>query len=116
MVCKDALLQQPVTKNHSINCIKHQECTREPSNGKVCPFRALALLLHRKEELERKNCNVFEFYPEKIEASDPGNFRGVCSKDNALVNDIVPKEFFLYNLDKMDSSTFGEIARKNIGK
>ena len=46
MGCKDAVLPEPLLKNHTINCLTFEESTRQPYNDNLCLFRALALHLH----------------------------------------------------------------------
>ena len=39
--CKNAVLPEPLLKNHTINCLTFEESTRQPCNDNVCLFRAL---------------------------------------------------------------------------
>ena len=54
MGCKYAVLPKPLFKNHTINCLKFEEKTRQPYNDNLCHFRALALHLQGIERLEQK--------------------------------------------------------------
>ena len=47
MGCKDAVLPEPLLKNHTINCLKFKENTRRPHNDNLSLFRALSPHLHR---------------------------------------------------------------------
>ena len=61
MRCKNAVLPEPLLRNHTINCRTFEESTRQPYNDNLCLFRALALHLHGTQRLERKlqNCSFF---------------------------------------------------------
>ena len=49
--------------------------------------------------------------------TDPENFQGVCMEDIALSEDIMLKQiFFRYNIDIVDESMVGEIARRSVVK
>ena len=41
--CKNAVLPEPLLKNHTINCLTFEENTRQPYNDNLCLFRALVL-------------------------------------------------------------------------
>ena len=43
MGCKGAVLPEPLLKNHSENYLTFERNTRQPYNGNLCLFRALAL-------------------------------------------------------------------------
>ena len=44
--CIDAVLPEPLLKNHTVNCLTLEENTRQPYKDNLCLFRALALHLH----------------------------------------------------------------------
>ena len=46
MGCMNAVLPEPLPKNHTINCPKFEENTREPYKDNLCVLRALALHMH----------------------------------------------------------------------
>ena len=60
MGCKNAILPEPVLKNHTINCVTYEEKTRQPYNDNLCLFRALALLLHGTQRLEEETSKLFQ--------------------------------------------------------
>ena len=62
MGCKDAVLPEPLLKNHTINCLTFEENTREPYNKKLCLFRALALHLKESQGLEEETSNFIQFF------------------------------------------------------
>ena len=62
MGCKDAVLPEPLLKNHTINCLTFEENARQLYEDNLCLFRALALFLPGNQELEEetsKNFNAF---------------------------------------------------------
>ena len=54
MGCKDAVLHEPLLKNHTINCLTFEENTRQPYNDNLCLFRAFALHMHGNQRLEEE--------------------------------------------------------------
>ena len=48
MGCKNAVLPEPLLKNHTINCLTFEESTWQPYNINLCLFRALTLHLQKK--------------------------------------------------------------------
>ena len=58
MGCKNAVLHEPMLKNHTINCLTHEENTRQPYNDKWCLFRAPALHLHGTQRLEEETSEL----------------------------------------------------------
>ena len=52
MTCKDAVLTEPLLENHTINCLRYEENTRQPYNDNWCLLRALALHLRGTQRLE----------------------------------------------------------------
>ena len=59
MGCKNAVLPEPLLKNHTINCLTFEESTRQPYNDNLCLFRALALHLHVTQRLEEEISKLF---------------------------------------------------------
>ena len=43
MGCKDAIIPESLSKNHTINCLTFEKNTRKPYNDSLCLFRAVAL-------------------------------------------------------------------------
>ena len=67
MGCRDAVLPDPLLKNHTVNCLTFEQNTRQPSIDNLCLFRALALHLHGNEKLEQETCKLFNLYLKKKE-------------------------------------------------
>ena len=62
MWCKDAVLPEPLLKNHPINCLTFAEKTRETYNDNLCLFRAPALHLHGTQRLEEETSILFNLF------------------------------------------------------
>ena len=52
MGCKDAIIPESISKNHTVNCLTFEKNTRKPYNDNLCLFRAVALHLFGNERLE----------------------------------------------------------------
>ena len=63
-----------------------------------------------------ETCEIFNIFLEKTGATDPANFRGVFMDDIATVKDIVQGDFLLYDVNIVDGSMIGELARRSVGK
>ena len=61
MVCEDAVLPEPITKSHTVNCLTYRENTRKPCNENLCFFRGLASRLHGIGGLEEGTMKTFRF-------------------------------------------------------
>ena len=59
MGCKNAVLPEPLLKNHTINCLTYEENTRQPYNDNLSLFRAIALHLHGTQRLEEETSKIF---------------------------------------------------------
>ena len=116
MGCRDAVLPDPLLKNHSVNCLTFEQNTRQPYNDNLCLFRALALHLHGNEKLEEETCKLFNLYLEKRGGIKPATFQGVCVDDIPLVEDLIQVNIFLYDIDIVDGSIVGELARRSVQK
>ena len=66
MGCKNAVLPEPLLKNHTINCLTFEEITRQPYNDNLCLFRALALHLHGTQRLEEETSKLFNLFINKM--------------------------------------------------
>ena len=116
MGCRDAVLPDPLLKNHTVNCLTFEQNTRQPYNDNLCLFRALALHLHGNEKLEEETCKLFNLYLEKKGGIEPATFQGVSVEDIPLVEDLIQVNIFLYDIDIVDGSLVGELARRSVQK
>ena len=115
MGCKDAVLPEPLLKNRTVNCLTFEQNTRQPYNDNLCLFRALALHLYGNERLEEETSKLFNLYVQKklVEAA---TFKGVCMDDIPTVEDLTSVNIFLYDIDIVDGTLVGELARRSIQK
>ena len=71
MGCKDAVLHEPLLKNHTINCRTFEENTRKAYNGNLCLFRAFALHMHGNQQLEEETSKLFNLFINKMDGLNP---------------------------------------------
>ena len=71
----------------------------------------MALHMHGEERLKWETSELFNLFLEKTGGADPANFRGVCMEDLAAVEGIVRADVFFSDVDLLDVSLSGQIAR-----
>ena len=81
----------------------------------MCLFRALAVHLPGKTGLETSTSKIFNDFLEKS-GCDPKQFRGVLMDNLPVVEDVVEKNIFIYDINIEDEDFVGELARRSIGK
>ena len=116
MGCKDAVLPEPLLKNHTVNCLTFEKNTKKPYNDSLCLFRAVALHLFGNERLEEETSKLFNLFPINSTNPDPSKFQGVCMDDIPTVEDTVGTNIFIYDIDLIDGAMVGELARRSIKK
>ena len=116
MGCKDAILPESLLKNHTVNCLTYEQNTKKPYKDNLCLFRALALHFHGNERLEGETSKLFNLFLVNSTNPDPSKIQGVCMDDILSVEDIVGINFFIYDIDLIDDTMVGELARRSIKK
>ena len=116
MVCKDAVLPEPLLKNCTINCLTFEENTRQPYNVNLCLFRALALHLHGNQRLEEQTSKLFNLFINKMDGLSADQFQGVHMNDIPIVEDLLTINILLYDIDIVDGNIVGELARRSVQK
>ena len=114
MGCKNAVLPEPLLKNHTINCLTSEENTRQPYNDNLCLFRALALHLHGTQRLEEETSKLFNLYINYMDGLSPNQFQGVHMNDIPTVEDLLTLIILLYDIDIVDGNIVGELARRSV--
>ena len=66
--------------------------------------------------LEEQTCKLLILFLERTAGTDPENLRGVCMEDNALAEDIVAADIFLYDIETVHGSKISVLARSRVGK
>ena len=99
MGCKNAVLPEPLLKNHTINCLTFEKSTRQPYNDNLCLFRALALHLHGTQRLEEETSKLFNLFINKTDGLSPNQFQVVHMNDNPTVEDLLTLNNLLYDID-----------------
>ena len=114
--CKNAVLPEPLLRNGTINCLKYEENTRQPYNDNLCLFRALALHMHGNQQLEEETSKLFNLFINKMDGLSADQFQGVHMNDIPIVEDLLTLNILLYDIDIVDGSIVGELARRSVQK
>ena len=116
MGCKNAVLPKLLLKNHTINCLRYEENTRQPYNDNLCLFHALALHLHGTQRLEEDTSKLFNLFINTMDGLKPNQFQRVHMNDIPTVGDLLTLNIVLYDIDIVDGNIIGELARRNVQK
>ena len=111
----DSVIPDPLLRNHQGNCLISDAHTQQSYNDHLCLFRALATHLHGTTNLETSTSMIFIAFLEKT-GCDPKQFRRVSMDNLIIVEDVVEKNTFIYDIDIEDGDFVGELARRSIGK
>ena len=114
MGCPDSVLPEPLLKNHSVNCLLSNK-DKEPYKDHLCLFRALAMYMNGRKDLDSHTSRYFTDFISKS-GNDPKNFRGVSVEDLPVVEGIVQRNIFIYDFDIQEGEYVGELARSSIGR
>ena len=109
MGCKDAVLHEPLLKNHAVNCRNFEKNIRKHYNDNLCLFRAVALHFYGNERLEEKTSKLFNLFFINSTNPDPSKFQGVCMGDIPSVEDLVGINIFIYDVDLIDGAMLGNL-------
>ena len=116
MGCKNAVLTEPLLKNHTINCLRYEEKPRQSYNINLCLFRAPALHLHGTQRLEEETIKLFNVFINKMEGLSTNQIQGVHMNDTPIVEDLLTLNILLYDIDIVDGNINGELARRHVQK
>ena len=97
MGCPNSVLPDPLLKNHSVNCLLSNK-DKEHYKDHFCLFRALAMYMKGHNDLDSHTSRYFTDFISKS-GYDPKNFRGVSVEDLPVVDEIVQRNFFIYDFD-----------------
>ena len=112
--CKNAVLAEPLLKNHTINCLTFEENTRQPHNDNLCLFRALALNMLGNQRLEEETSQIINLFIKKKDGLSADQFQGLHMNDFPIVEDLLTLNIFLYHIDIVDGNLVGELARRSV--
>ena len=115
MGCPDSVIPEPLMRNNHVNCLVSDRDTKQPYNDNLRLFRALAVHLHGTTSLETSTSKNFNDFLEKSGCA-PKHFRGVSMDNLPIVEDVVEKNIFIYDIDIEDGDFVGELAGRSIGK
>ena len=116
MGCKGVVVPKPLPLKHTINCLTFEENPIQLYNDNLCLFRALALHLHRKRQLEEQTSEFFYAFINTTEGLNANQFQGVHMNNLPVVEVIVTNSIPLYDFDILNGSITGEIARRSVKK
>ena len=111
MGCRNAVLPEPLLKNHTINCLTFEENTRQPYNDNLCLFRALALHMHGNQQLEEESLVI-----NKLGGLSAGHFQGVHMNDILFVQDLLNLNIVMYDIDIVVGNIIGKFASRSMQK
>ena len=111
---KDAVLPEPLTKNHNVSGLTHEENTRKPHNDILCLLGTLALHLHGNGSLEEKTSKNITLFSEKVGGSIQASFQASCMNDIPIIGDLVQVNIFLYDIDFVDVALIRELPQKKV--
>ena len=98
----------------TVSCLKKN--TRQPYNDNLCLFRAFALHLHGNQRLEEGTWKLFNLFIHKMDGLSADQFQVVDLNDILIVDDLLPLNILLYDIDNVDGNIIGELARRSVQK
>ena len=116
MGCEDAVLPELLLWNGTISCLTFEENTRQPFNGNLCLFRALARHLHGNERLEEKTSKLFNLFINKMDGLCRNQFQGVHMNNISTVEELLTLNILLYDKNILGGNIVGEFARRIVQK
>ena len=69
-----------------------------------------------KSKAREETSKLFNLFLETFGGTGSANFRGVRIEDIAIVEDVVQTDIFLYEIDLLDGSMIGDLAKRSVGK
>ena len=115
MGCPDSVISEHLLMNNHVNCLVSDRNTKQPYNDNLCLFRALAVHLHGTTSFETSTSKTFNDFLEKL-GCDRKQFRGVLMDNLLIVEDVLEKNIFIYDIDIEEGDFVGKLARRSIGK
>ena len=109
MGCPDSVIPEPLVRNNHVNCLISDQNIKQPYNDNLCLFQALAIHLHGNTSLETSGSMIFNAFREKL-GCDPKQFREVPMDKLPIVEDVVGKNIFIYDIDIEDGDFVGEVS------
>ena len=119
MVCRNAVLPEPILRNGTNICLAYEENTRTPYTDNLCFFRAPVHNLHDTQRLEEENPKFFNLLIKKMDgwsADQLYHFQGVHMHDILFVEDLLTLNILLYDIDIVEGKFIGELARPSVQK
>ena len=98
MGCLDSVISEPILKNNQVNYLASDQNTKQPYNKNLSLFRAIAVHLLGTTSHGASNAKIFFVFLEKL-VSDPKHFPGVSMDNLPIIEDVVEKNIFIYDIN-----------------
>ena len=92
------MIPEPLLTNNHVNCLISDQNTKQPYNDTLCLFRGLAAHLFGATNLETSISKILNDFWEGS-GCDPEQFQGVLMDNISIVEDVVSKIIFIYDID-----------------
>ena len=114
--CKDAVLQELLLRNCTINCLTSGKKTKQPQTDNLCLCWAFALKLQENHWLAEKNLEIFTSSVKRMDGLSPNQFKGVHMNDISVAEDLLTLNNLLYDIDIVGWNNLGENAGRSAQK
>ena len=101
--CPGSVIPEPLLRSHQVNCLISDAHTLQPYNDNLCLFRALAVHLHGTTNLETSTSAIFNAFIKKL-GCDPKQYCGISMDNLPIVEDVVEKNIFIFDIDIEDGA------------
>ena len=109
MGCLNSVIQKPFLRNYQVKCFISNQHIKQPYNNSLCLLRALAAHFHGTIKIETTISKIFFDSLEKL-GDDPKQFRGVSMDNLPIVEHVVGKNIFIYDIDIEAHDSVGELT------
>ena len=99
MGCKDAVIPEPLTNKHTVNCLLYEKKTKKPYNGSPFLFSALVLHLHGEGGLEEETSKMITLFLGKVGQNSPASFQTCLYEWYSYLPFLVQVNIFLCDMD-----------------
>ena len=112
----NAVLPKLFLRKGTINCLRYEKNTRQPSNDNLCFFRMLALHSLGAQRLQEEISNLFILLINQTDELSAGQFKGFHMNDVPNVGDLLTLKILLNYLEIVDRKKIGELYRRSLQK
>ena len=116
LCCKDAVLPQTLSNNHTVNSLTYGENTRQPYRDCLCLFRTFPHHLHGNQRLEEKTPKIFNLFTSRMDGLTRSQFQRVHMNGIPFVEDLLLRNILLYDIDFVEEKFISKLARRSVRK